>query len=155
MALYTLKPGCGVHFEPGIGEVKPGETFESDKPLCKIFPLKFEEYKEAPKEIRRKEPVPAPTPGNEGSSNQTEQNTTPGNDGAPEGDGGKGESNAEGSSDDGWGVVTSDFNTSNLDDVVVKCKGGWCNVFTDGDDVPLNETKLRKKDVQAFLDSLE
>lgn len=39
---FKLLPGCGFHSEPGIGRVKPGETFESAVELDKKFRNKFE-----------------------------------------------------------------------------------------------------------------
>jgi len=47
--------------------------------------------------------------------------------------------------------VTGDFNCE--PDIHVFCKANWCTVM-DEDGKPINETKLRRKAVQAFIDDL-
>lgn len=155
MTLYRLKKTChkqpcGDHVEvdkqgkPHL--IKPGETFESHRDLiakfCKGKPgegCKFE--KVHPDEITPPDESPnIPSPGAIADTGGEDDDTSPpiihpefGED------------------------ITSEFPLAKEKEVKVYIKKHWCQVVdeTEGEEEVLNDSKLRKKNVDAFLEDLE
>ncbi len=150
MTLYRLRKKCGDHIEVDkkgkAHSIKPGETFESHRDLiakfCKGNPDRCKFQKVYPDDVVTPDEAPnIPSPGGAVVDKGGEDTTASRPIIHPE----FGED------------ITSEFPLAEEKEVKVYVKKHWCQIVdtTEDEEEILNESKLRRKNVNEFLADLE
>ncbi len=149
MTLYRLKKGCGDHVEVDKKgkphSIKPGETFESHRDLivkfCKGNPDRCKFQKVYPDDVPAPDEAPnIPLP-------ETADDT-----------GGEDTTTSSPTIHPEFGEdITSEFPLAEEKEVKVYVKKHWCQIVdtTEDEEEVLNDSKLRRKNVNEFLADLE